>query len=127
MIYFTIVDTCGTFTLTTAFTIMPNFGVFADGSEATFRCHHRRSNRIEFEIDGLPVNDSLVKNVSIIRNPLGNGRSAFVLTFEAEEVLDGSVIVCVATFINGCPNQETFPALLLIQGSLLQSRCPCIM
>ena len=112
----TVADTCGSFTIATTFTIRPMLGVFADGSEARFRCHHLRSNRITFEIDGLSLNDSLVENASVVRVPAGDGRSIFILTFEADQVLDGSMIVCVAVFTNGCPEQETLPALLLIQG-----------
>ena len=125
MLHFTIADTCGSLTITTTFTIIPMLGVFADGSEAKFRCHHLRSNRIMFKIDGLSLNDSMVENASVVQVPAGDGRSVFVLTFEADQIFDGSMIVCVADFTNGCPSQETFPALLLIQG-MTHYECVCV-
>ena len=111
-----IADTCGSLTITTTFIETPRPGIVADGSDARFRCHHRRTNRITFLVDGLSLNDSLVENASIVALPDRNGRSLFILMFEATQVLDGSTIVCIAVFRNGCPNQETLPALLLIQG-----------
>ena len=111
-------DTCGLFSVATAFIEMPRSGIIADGTEARFRCHHRRTNRLFFEIDGQSVNESRVENASLVVFPDGSGRSLFVLAFEATQVVDGSMIVCIAVFVNGCPDQATIPALLLIQGML---------
>ena len=106
-------------------------GIFADGSEARFTCRHRHTNNIEFEINEMPPNDTLAENANITAFSTDhNGRSLFILTFKATQVLDESVIVCIAMFSDDCNmlnTQSTPPVLLLVQGTCVHKDVGVIM
>ena len=89
----------------------------AEGVEVRFRCRHRATNTLVWEVDGVLFNNaSSPLNASTFAVPVDGGSARHVLLFDAKLSYHHTSIVCAAIFSNGCPQQKTMPALLLIQG-----------
>ena len=89
----------------------------AEGVQVRFRCRHRGTNTLVWEVDGVLFNKSSSLNATTFAVPVDGGTARHVLLFDAILSYHHTSIVCAAIFLNGCPQQKTMPALLLIQGT----------
>ena len=112
-------DSCGSRMVSTAvrsFIEVPLSQSVAEGVPVRFRCRHRATNTLVWEVDGVLFNQSSALNASTFAVPVDGGTARHVLLFDANLSYHHTSIVCAAIFSNGCPQQTTMPALLLIQG-----------
>ena len=113
-------DACGSREVSTAvrsFIEVPMSQNVPEGVEVRFRCRHRATNTLLWEVDGVLFNESSTLNATTFAVPIDGGTSRHVLLFDAILSYHHTSIVCAAVFSNGCPQQTTMPALLLIQGT----------
>lgn len=113
------IDNCGSRMVSTAvrsFIEVPLSQTVAEGVEVRFRCRHRATNTLVWEVDGVLFNQSSTLNATTFAVPIDGGTARHVLLFDAILSYHHTSIVCAAIFSNGCPQQKTMPALLLIQG-----------
>ena len=118
-------DSCGSRMVSTAvrsFVEVPLSQTVAEGVEVRFRCRHRATNTLVWEVDGVLFNQSSTLNASTFAVPVDGGMARHVLLFDAILSYHHTSIVCAAIFSNGCPQQKTMPALLLIQGTEMLSQ-----
>ncbi len=82
------------------------------GIEAVFTCQHATASSILWRVNGSFVtrNSPIDITPGIVRNE--NGTMMDTLTIIAQEQYNGTVVVCVAQFDDGRPNEESIPATL---------------
>ena len=112
-------DNCGSRMVSTAvrsFIEIPKSQNVAEGVQVRFKCRHQATNTLVWEVDGILFNESSTLNATTFAVPVDSGTARHVLLFDAILSYHHTSIVCAAIFSNGCPQQKTTPALLLIQG-----------
>ena len=97
-----------------AFTKVPNSQEVSAGTEAIFTCQHATASSILWRVNGSFIDRDSESPIDITpgitRNE--NGTLVDTLTIIAQEKYNGTVVVCVAQFDDGRPNEESFPATL---------------
>ena len=103
----------------TEFVEVPTNVTVPEGSEegATFRCSHMSAAFVNWRIDGLPVDNLNHPNVPIPTLSIENGVRVSTLMVPATLRYDGSLVVCVASTVNGI--EETPSATLTVIAGLL--------
>ena len=82
---------------------------------AVFRCRHERSDGIiVWLINGLSTTRYSDVRVGSISE--SDGTFVATLTIPASSVYNGAEIVCLATFDDGSPSEDTTPVLFNIRG-----------
>jgi hypothetical protein len=109
-----------------SFVEVPLSQTVPEGVEVQFRCRHRTTNTLVWEVDGVLFNQSSTLNASTFAVPVDDGMARHFLLFDAILSYHHTSIVCAAIFSNGCPQQKTMPALLLIQGIEILSQYVCM-
>ena len=90
------------------------------GEMAEFNCSHPTADYIGWTVNGTSVNINST-NVTTSTISLG-GQSKYILLVGAIPTYNGTIVICVAAFTtNNCPSQQSDPAVLLIQGKLINS------
>lgn len=105
-------------TVAIAFIEEPQSQTVAIGERAQFRCRHPTADYIGWTVNGSSLNNINLNNISTTSIPLPGGHSRYVLLIGAIPTYNGTIVICVARFLNECPSQESGPAVLLIQGRL---------
>ena len=100
----------------TSFEITPSpLTVAVEQRTATFQCQHPQAVAIGWKVNGIPLNVATLQNVSDASVGILSG-VARILSIRTLLVYNGTIVECIATFVNGSPPQFTPPVPLLIQG-----------
>ena len=96
-----------------AFDEVPDSQKVSVGVEAEFRCRHSTADFIRWRVNGSLVGGNPPSG--IIRDTTRDDSDNLVdtLTITARPEYNRTVVVCVASFDDGSPNEETFPAELI--------------
>ena len=95
---------------TTNFVIAPSpLTVAVEQGTATFQCQHSLADVIGWRVNGMPLNVVNLPNVST-----ATPNDVTILSFSTLLVYNGTIIECIATFIDGSPPQFTTPVAFLI-------------
>lgn len=111
-----VTGSCNNGTVAIAFLEEPESQNVALGDMAEFQCRHPTADYIGWTVNGTSLNSFNPQNVSTTSLVLPDGGSRYILIVGAIPTYNGTVVICVATFSNSCPSQESGPAVLLIQG-----------
>ena len=88
-----------------------------EGAEVQFNCSHQSSNHLLWEVDGGSIsNGSNIDFHATVTTISVNSHSTQLLKFNARLRDSPTTVVCIAVFTNGCQQQRTKQALLLVQG-----------
>ena len=83
----------------------------AIGAEAVFRCQHPTASIILWRVNGSLVGWNSPPDITP-GITCDNGNLVDTLTITARLEYNGTVVVCVAVFYDGSPDEQTEPALL---------------
>ena len=88
----------------------------SENQDAVFRCRHERADFINWLINGIPS----IQYSDVVAGSIRDSNGIFVdtLTIPAIPVYNGTVVVCIAIFIDGSPAERTPPVTLTITGQL---------
>ena len=95
-----------------AFTKVPNSQEVSVGTEAVFTCRYATASSIQWRVNGNFVGRNPPIDITPGITRTENGTLVDTLTIIAQEKYNGTVVVCVALFDDGRPNEESIPATL---------------
>ena len=85
----------------------------AVGAEAEFRCRHPTASFIDWRVNGSLVGQDPPREIIPGTTRDVNGNLVNTLTITARPEYNGTEVVCVAFFVDGSPDEQTEPAMLL--------------
>ena len=87
------------------------------GTEAVFRCQHSTAHYIGWRVNGSFVGRNSPPDITPGTTRDEDGNLVDTLTIVARLEYNGTIVVCVAQFDDGTPDETSEPpAILLIQG-----------
>ena len=82
------------------------------GALAVFRCQHQTADTIRWRVNGTLVGRSPPPDITPSTTRDNNGNLVDTLTVIARSQYNGTMVVCVARFDDGSPDEQTVPAVL---------------
>ena len=87
------------------------------GSEAIFRCQHSTANTIRWRVNNSTIGRNSPTDITSDTEHDEEGNPVDTLTIVARPEYNGAIIVCVAEFNDGTPEETSQPpAMLLVQS-----------
>ena len=136
-IYLIIIDIHGWLYTVVIFEVTPSpLTVAVEQGTATFQCQHPLAVVIGWRVNRMSLNMANLLNVSSATHI----NATTILSIATLLVYNGTIVECIATFIDGSSPQFTAPVALLIQGihtvivmyavrasTIIVASCPCLM
>jgi hypothetical protein len=91
--------------------------VAVEQGTATFWCQHPQTNNIEWLVNGIPLHEASLSNISVNIQFKGSGVTTHTLLIGTLLEYSKTTVKCVGIFSDGSPSQYTERVRLLIQGN----------
>ena len=98
---------------TLGFSEVPTSQVVFIGEETVFRCHHSTADVIAWRVNGSSVGRNPPTDITPSTNRDDDDNLVYTLTIIARPEYNGTVVECVAVFLDGSSTEVSPTALLL--------------